>query len=189
MAGLAARACWVDTVIEIAQRLRATYLAHPAAASHLIVPHDAAPGRDAGGQYPHRRDPRGRIRRVEAVRVYRALGDFALSLVGRRGNVPGSGRAPADDRSGRVDQRVSRRGPGRVPAHLAGPHRIAGRRGQRHLRYDPVADHHWAHPAGAAAVRMRRASGRPGAGLRLTRARRARFRSALPGRRRCRACG
>ncbi len=81
-AGLEPRACWVDTVTEGARRLRATYAAHPAAASLSACRTTQRPAemrsvnifigaiREAG------------FEGAEAARVYRALGDFALAWAG-----------------------------------------------------------------------------------------------------------
>jgi AcrR family transcriptional regulator len=82
MAGMEPRACWVDTVIEVTGRLRAVYLAHPAAASLSASRTTHGPGemkainlligavREAG------------FEGAEAVRIYRALGDFAVYWAG-----------------------------------------------------------------------------------------------------------
>src|SRR5208282_4895085 len=82
MAGLEPRACWVDTVIEGARRLRATYAVHPAAASLSACRTTQRPAEmrivntligavlEAG------------FEGAEAARVYRALGDFALAWAG-----------------------------------------------------------------------------------------------------------
>jgi len=82
MAGMQARPCWVDTVIESTRRLRATYRAHPAAASLSACRTTQRPAEmrivniligavlAAGFEGP------------AAVRIYRALGDFALSWAG-----------------------------------------------------------------------------------------------------------
>jgi len=82
MAGLEPRACWVDTVTESTRRLRATYLTHPAAASLSACRTTQRPAEmrivniligavfEAG------------FEGAEAVRIYRALGDFALYWAG-----------------------------------------------------------------------------------------------------------
>jgi len=82
IAGLEPRACWVDTVIESTRRLRATYLAHPAAASLSSCRTTQRPAEmrivnillgavfEAG------------FEGAAAVRIYRALGDFALAWAG-----------------------------------------------------------------------------------------------------------
>ena len=79
MAGLSPRDCWLDTVIETMVRLRQTYRSHPAAASLAasrtplrkaeLKTVDVLIGAvlDAG------------FEGAEAVRIYRALGRFALS--------------------------------------------------------------------------------------------------------------
>ena len=58
------------------------------------------------------------------------------------------------------------RGPGRVPAHLAGPPGTAGGGRRRDLRHDPVPGHRRAHAAGSASLRLRRAPAGP-SGARL----------------------
>jgi len=82
IAGLEPRACWVDTVTEGTRRLRATYLAHPAAASLSSCRTTQRPAEmrivnillgavfEAG------------FEGAEAVRIYRALGDFTLAWAG-----------------------------------------------------------------------------------------------------------
>ena len=82
MAGLAARACWVDTVIEIAQRLRATYLAHPAAASISACRTTQRPAEMRVVDILIEAILEAGFEQAEAVRIYRALGDFALSWSG-----------------------------------------------------------------------------------------------------------
>ncbi|HEY5986479.1 MAG TPA: TetR/AcrR family transcriptional regulator [Streptosporangiaceae bacterium] len=76
------RECWVDTVIEVARRLRQTYRAHPAAASLSACRTTQRPAEmrvvnvligavlDAG------------FEGAQAALIYRALGDFMVSWAG-----------------------------------------------------------------------------------------------------------
>jgi TetR/AcrR family tetracycline transcriptional repressor len=80
--GLVPGDCWVSTLAESTRRLRTTYLAHPAAASLSAYRTTQGPAEmhivdviigavlDAG------------FEGAEAARVYRAMGDFALSWAG-----------------------------------------------------------------------------------------------------------
>jgi AcrR family transcriptional regulator len=82
MADLSPRPCWVDTVADCARRLRATYLAHPAAAALSASRTTQRPAEmrtvnviigavlDAG------------FTGIDAARMYRALGDFMLCWAG-----------------------------------------------------------------------------------------------------------
>jgi AcrR family transcriptional regulator len=82
MAGMTARPCWVDTVVEATTRLRATYCAHPAAAALSSCRTTQRPAEmkivdvligamlQAGFEGP------------QAALAYRAIGDFALSWAG-----------------------------------------------------------------------------------------------------------
>jgi AcrR family transcriptional regulator len=99
MAGLEPRACWVDTVIEGTRRLRATYLTHPAAASLSSCRTTQRPAEmrivnillgavfEAG------------FEGAAAVRIYRALGDFALAWAGGE-----AGFLALDERAQATDQ-------------------------------------------------------------------------------------
>jgi TetR/AcrR family transcriptional regulator, tetracycline repressor protein len=81
-AGLVPGECWVSTLAESTRRLRMTYLAHPAAASLSAYRTTQGPAEmhivniiigavlDAG------------FDGAEAAKVYRAIGDFALSWAG-----------------------------------------------------------------------------------------------------------
>jgi AcrR family transcriptional regulator len=82
MAGLDARLCWVDTVIEVVQRLRATYLAHPAAASMSACRTTQRPAEMRVVNILIGAILEAGFEQAEAVRIYRALGDFALSWAG-----------------------------------------------------------------------------------------------------------
>jgi AcrR family transcriptional regulator len=82
MAGFAPHECWVDTVTDGVRRLRQTYARHPAAASLAACRTTQRPAEmravdaligavfDAG------------FTGAEAARIYRAVGDFALSWAG-----------------------------------------------------------------------------------------------------------
>lgn len=99
MAGISAQPCWIDTVIDVARRLRRTYLAHPAAASLSACRTTQRPAEmrvvdiligallDAG------------FEGAEAAGVYRALGDFVLSWAGGEAHF-----LSLDDRSQQADR-------------------------------------------------------------------------------------
>lgn len=84
MGDISPRECWVDTVIEVARRLRRTYRAHPAAAALSACRTTQRPAEmrivnvligavlDAGFEGP------------QAALIYRALGDFVLSWAGAK---------------------------------------------------------------------------------------------------------
>jgi AcrR family transcriptional regulator len=82
MAGMEPRACWVDTVIEVVRRQRATYIAHPAAASLSASRTTAGPGEMQAVNILIGAVLEAGFEGAEAVRVYRALGDFALFWAG-----------------------------------------------------------------------------------------------------------
>ena len=81
-AGLSPSPCWVDTVLDVTRRMRATYILHPAAASLSAYRTTQRPAEmrivnvligavlQAGFQGP------------QAAVVYRAIGDFALAWAG-----------------------------------------------------------------------------------------------------------
>ena len=96
MAGLEPQDCWVDTLTECAGGCAATYLAHPAAASHVRpTGRRRARPRSGPSTSSSARCSRAGFEGAEAALMYRAVGDFALVLGGLRGVVPGPGRAPA----------------------------------------------------------------------------------------------
>jgi AcrR family transcriptional regulator len=82
MAGLAPQECWIDTLTDLARRLRRAYLAHPAAASISAYRTTQRPAEirtvdvivgavlAAGFEGP------------QAALMYRAVGDFALAWAG-----------------------------------------------------------------------------------------------------------
>jgi AcrR family transcriptional regulator len=82
MAGMEPRACWVDTVIEGTRRLRAVYLAHPAAASLSASRTTAGPGEMQAINFLIGAVLEAGFEGAEAVRIYRALGDFSLYWAG-----------------------------------------------------------------------------------------------------------
>ena len=82
MAGMEPRACWVDTVIEATRRLRAVYLAHPAAASLSASRTTHGPGEMKAINILLGAVLEAGFEDAEAVRIYRALGDFALYWAG-----------------------------------------------------------------------------------------------------------
>jgi AcrR family transcriptional regulator len=82
MAGVEPRACWVDTVIEVVRRQRATYIAHPAAASLSASRTTAGPGEMQAINLLVGAVLAAGFEGAEAVRIYRALGDFALYWAG-----------------------------------------------------------------------------------------------------------
>ena len=82
MAGMESRACWVDTVIEGTRRLRAVYLAHPAAASLSASRTTRGPGEMQAVNFLIGAVLKAGFEGAEAVRVYRALGDFSLYWAG-----------------------------------------------------------------------------------------------------------
>ena len=82
MTGMEARACWVDTVIEGTRRLRAVYLAHPAAASLSASRTTHGPGEMQAINFLVGAVLEAGFEGAEAVRIYRALGDFSLYWAG-----------------------------------------------------------------------------------------------------------
>ena len=82
MAGMETRACWVDTVIEGTRRLRAVYLAHPAAAWLSASRTTHGPGEMQAVNLLIGAVLEAGFEGAEAVRIYRALGDFALFWAG-----------------------------------------------------------------------------------------------------------
>ena len=76
------RACWVDTVMEGIRRLRAVYLAHPAAASLSASRTTHGPGEMKAVNILIGAVLEAGFEAAEAARIYRALGDFALFWAG-----------------------------------------------------------------------------------------------------------
>lgn len=82
MDGLEASACWVDTLVDVATRLRCTYLAHPAAASLTTFRTTRRPAEMRTVDVIVGALLRAGFRGAEAAVVYRAYADFALSFSG-----------------------------------------------------------------------------------------------------------
>jgi TetR/AcrR family transcriptional regulator, tetracycline repressor protein len=82
MTGFEPRECWVDTLTEMAMRLRRTYLTHPAAASISSYRTTQGPAEIRtvdiilGAMFA------AGFEGAEAALMYRAVGDFALSWAG-----------------------------------------------------------------------------------------------------------
>jgi AcrR family transcriptional regulator len=82
MTGFGPRECWVDTLTDMALRLRRTYLAHPAAASICAYRTTQGPAEIRtvdiiiGAMFSAGFDG------AEAALMYRAVGDFALGWAG-----------------------------------------------------------------------------------------------------------
>jgi AcrR family transcriptional regulator len=82
MDGMAARACWVDTLTEATRRLRRAYLAHPAAASLSAYRTTQRPAEMHAADILLDAVLAAGFEGVEAAVLYRAVGDFALSWCG-----------------------------------------------------------------------------------------------------------
>ena len=82
MTGLEPRACWVDTLAEMARRLRVTYLAHPAAASMSSYRTTQGPAEIAAVNVIIDAVLRAGFERDHAAVMYRAVGDFSLAFAG-----------------------------------------------------------------------------------------------------------
>jgi TetR/AcrR family transcriptional regulator, tetracycline repressor protein len=82
MEGLAAQDCWVDTLTEMARRLRRTYLAHPAAASISSYRTTQGPAEIRTVDIVIGAMLSAGFEGAEAALMYRAVGDFALSWAG-----------------------------------------------------------------------------------------------------------
>jgi len=80
--GLPPQACWLDSVEQAARRLRATYVAHPAAAalSSYRTTQGPAEMRGVDGLIGAVRE--AGFEGAQAALVYRAIGDFALAWAG-----------------------------------------------------------------------------------------------------------
>jgi AcrR family transcriptional regulator len=81
-AGLEPSACWVDTLTEMARRLRTTYLAHPAAASMSAYRTTQGPAEVRAVDIIIGSILQAGFAGAEAALMYRAVGDFALSWAG-----------------------------------------------------------------------------------------------------------
>lgn len=82
MEGLAPQDCWVDTLTEMARRLRRTYLAHPAAASISSYRTTQGPAEIRTVDIIIGAMLSAGFEGAEAALMYRAVGDFALSWAG-----------------------------------------------------------------------------------------------------------
>jgi AcrR family transcriptional regulator len=81
-AGLEPSDCWVDTLAESTRRLRATYLAHPAAASLSACRTTQGPAEMRIVNIIIGAVLQAGFEGAQAARVYRAIGDFALYWAG-----------------------------------------------------------------------------------------------------------
>src|SRR5215472_11748692 len=79
MAGLAPHECWLDTVADGVRRLRQTYARHPAAASLAACRTTQRPAEMRAVDALIGAVLDGGFTGAEAARIYRAVGDFALS--------------------------------------------------------------------------------------------------------------
>ncbi len=82
MSGLSPQDCWLDTIAEATRRLRRTYLAHPAAAALSACRTTQRPAEMRIVDTLIGAVLAAGFEGAEAARVYRALGDFALSWAG-----------------------------------------------------------------------------------------------------------
>jgi AcrR family transcriptional regulator len=82
MTGLTAHDCWVDTLVDATQRLRRTYRLHPAAAALAACRTTQRPAEMGIVNLIIGAVLSAGFERAEAARVYRAIGDFALSWAG-----------------------------------------------------------------------------------------------------------
>jgi AcrR family transcriptional regulator len=81
-AGFTPSDCWVDTLTEIARRVRATYLAHPAAASLSAYRTTQGPAEMRGIDILIGAVLAAGFEGAEAALVYRAVADFCLFWAG-----------------------------------------------------------------------------------------------------------
>jgi AcrR family transcriptional regulator len=82
MAGLEPHACWVDTVTDMARRLRRTYCDHPAAASLSAYRTTQRPAEMRVVNILIGAVLAAGFEGASAARVYRAIGDFTLAGAG-----------------------------------------------------------------------------------------------------------
>jgi TetR/AcrR family transcriptional regulator, tetracycline repressor protein len=80
--GLVPSGCWVDTLTDITRRLRRAYLAHPAAASLSAYRTTQGPAEMRVVDISIGAVLEAGFEGAEAAKVYRAIGDFALSWAG-----------------------------------------------------------------------------------------------------------
>ena len=81
-AGFTPSDCWVDTMTETARRVRATYLAHPAAASLSAYRTTQGPAEMRGIDIIVGAVLAAGFEGAEAARIYRAVADFCLFWAG-----------------------------------------------------------------------------------------------------------
>ena len=82
MDGLVVHSCWIDTILDTTRRLRATYLAHPAAAALSASRTTQRPAEMRVVDVLIGAVLQAGFESAEAATTYRALGDFALSWAG-----------------------------------------------------------------------------------------------------------
>ncbi len=82
MAGLEPQECWVDTLTDVARRLRKTYLAHPAAASMSSYRTTQGPAEIRTVDVLIGAMLAAGFEGAQAALMYRAVGDFALAWAG-----------------------------------------------------------------------------------------------------------
>jgi TetR/AcrR family tetracycline transcriptional repressor len=82
MTGFEPQECWIDTLTEMARRLRRTYLAHPAAASISAYRTTQGPAEIRTVDIIIGAMLRAGFEGAEAALMYRVVGDFALSWAG-----------------------------------------------------------------------------------------------------------
>ena len=82
MTGFEPQECWVDTLTDMARRLRRTYLAHPAAASISSYRTTQGPAEIRTVDIVIGAMFSAGFEGAEAALMYRAVGDFALSWAG-----------------------------------------------------------------------------------------------------------
>ncbi len=82
MAELEPSACWMDTLTEMARRLRTTYLAHPAAASMSAYRTTQGPAEIRAVDIIIGAMLEAGFEAAEAALMYRAVGDFSLAWAG-----------------------------------------------------------------------------------------------------------
>lgn len=82
MSGMEPRECWVDTLTEMARRLRVTYLAHPAAASMSAYRTTQGPAEIRAVNIIIDAVLQAGFEGPQAALMYRAVGDFSLFWAG-----------------------------------------------------------------------------------------------------------
>jgi AcrR family transcriptional regulator len=82
MAGFEPSPCWVDTLTDLARRQRATYLAHPAAASMSAYRTTQGPAEIAAVNVILGAVHAAGFEGAQAALMYRTVGDFALAFAG-----------------------------------------------------------------------------------------------------------